>query len=382
MSKSRLYIYELVGRVALAFCAYRLPGIFMADVHYYALQGQDVGIDHLPYRDFTWEYPPLTVIVLLMVKLTNGDTVPFHLLFLACTIMLEWGSLQLLRSYDSENFWRITRYWSVTILPMGVIGWNRMDFLPLFFMVLALVAYLRGRSAVVWTLLGFLAKLWPVLLVIGLFARRRFREVALTMFSCAVLTALWYQFSPHGFVEFLKYRAGEGFQLESIPGSILHWAGRRFFFKFGAVGISDSGYEWVQTFMFAATIVGLSALGLAAYFRRRFDPVLLIGAAVALTLVASRIISAQFVVWLAPFVVLRLQTHKRLAIEYAAVLVLTLFFLFFYEQMAHEDAFQKFTFALILRNIVLLGMTVDMIQAAFRPKADSPDEEAAAYSPR
>ncbi|MBA3303009.1 MAG: hypothetical protein H0U26_03965 [Acidimicrobiia bacterium] len=55
---------EVVGRLALVvlFVAL-LPDIFWADAHAYWRELRDTALDHLPYRDFVWSFPPVTLVV-------------------------------------------------------------------------------------------------------------------------------------------------------------------------------------------------------------------------------------------------------------------------------------------------------------------------------
>lgn len=351
----------------LAFLAYLLPLVFYSDVQHYFETGLKLGWHSWPYRDFTFEFPPLAIFALLLVPLTGSHTVPYHIVFVVILVMFEWATMHTLRRFDPDRFWEITGYWSAVIVPFSLLAWNRLDFISVLLATLGLVSLLRGRPIVHWVVLGFLAKLWPVLLCVALFTQRKFKELAWSIVGVIAVTALWYGFSPDGFREFLEYRRGAGFQIESLPGAILHHFGRGYFFESGTVSVPDDGWQWLQPVMFGATIVGIGALTVAGFLRKERDDVMLIGACVALALVFSRIISPQFLIWLAPFITLRATQHVKIALLYVASLVLSVIVLSDYQ--TYVDSTHSWLTAMqMVRNGVLLVLAVAMAWVAFQPQ--------------
>jgi hypothetical protein len=376
----RLYTYEILFRIALAFLGYLLPAVFYADVQHYFEVGKFLDWDSLPYRDFTWEFPPLNVFALLLVPLTGTNTLAYHVVFVVLMVVCEWTCMHLLRRSEPRRFWSITAYWTAVVVPLSFLAWNRLDFVSVLFVVLGLIAIAKGKPVVHWVILGFIAKLWPLLLCVGLFAGRRFKQLGYAVAGVVVITALWYAFSPDGFHRFLEFRRGDGFQIESLPGSILHHFGREFFFKWGTVSVDDAGWQWLQPVMFAATVVSVGALALVGLFQKERDDVMLIGACVALTLVFSRIISTQFLVWLAPFIALRASTHMRIAMLYAISVAFSLGILCFYDDFVDTTG-SALTALQVARNVALSSLAIAMTYAAVRPNRRDvalPSEQAGA----
>jgi hypothetical protein len=363
----RLYTYEFLLRLVLAVSVYAMPTVFRSDVDHYFDMAVIFGSGSLPYADFTWEFPPLTVFALLLGPLTADSLTAYRMVFVGLMVTCEWSCLQLLRRFDLRNSVRITAYWTAVVVPLSLLAWYRLDFVSVLFMTLALTALLRGRPVVHWIVLGFLAKLWPVLICVALFARRQYRVLAWALGSVAAVALAWYAFSPDGFREFLHFRKGAGFQIESLPGAVLHHFGREFFFEFGTVSVSDSGWKWLQPVMFGLTIVSVGALAVVGFMQKRRDDVMLVGACIALTLVFSRIISPQFLVWLAPFIVLRLTQCRAVAGLYAATVGVSLLMLFFYDQFVDHTG-TIYSAMQIARNLLLVALAVAMTYAAVRPQ--------------
>jgi hypothetical protein len=218
--------------------------------------------------------------------------------------------------------------------------------------------------------------LWPVLLCAGLFVQRRFKELAATLGVIAASVALWFAFSPEGFRKFLEFRKGQGFQIESIPGSILHLGGREWFFYSGTVSVSDDGWQWLQPTLIAFTLLAVCALTITSFVRKRFDVVMLVAACIAITIVSNRLISPQFLVWLAPFVAMRLSQERAIAVAYAICIGLSMIVLFFYEQMVHNTG-DLIDVILVLRNVALIALVALMVRAALSSSSPTFQPESA-----
>jgi hypothetical protein len=373
----KLYAAEITFRLVLAFMSPLLPAVFSVDLNHYFAMSMSVDAHSLPYRDVVWEFPPLTTFMVPLVMITAHNRTAFHIAFVFIMVACEWASMHRLRTVDERNYWPITAFWTAVVVPFGMLVWNRLDFLSVLFATLALTCMIRGKPLVHWALLGFLAKLWPALFAVELLARRRFREFALCAAGVCLLTASWWFYSPTGFREFLKFRKGVGFHIESVPGSLLFYSGRHFHLTYGAAVVSDHGLRWLQAVMFYGTIVGTLVLTVRAFRHRSHDGVVLIAACVALSLVFSRLISTQYVVWLAPFIALRLRTHARIAACYAVIVYASIVVLCVYWHYSNSNgvAWASLDVLLIFRNVFLVALTLLLMQANFQESVPSIGQE-------
>jgi hypothetical protein len=184
------------------------------------------------------------------------------------------------------------------------------------------------------------------------------------------LVVAWYLFAPDGVSQFAQYRLAGGFEIESLPGALLLLAGRTSAFhwalgstEFGSVVVPDQGWEWVHTLLLG--ILFISLLGAFIWMvRRRFDMVAMIGALILSVLLTSRIISAQYLIWLAPCVVLLWPGAKRQGWLYAVALMLTLIQLVMFEQVIQGALVP--VLMLNARNLVLIVLWVELFVLAGR----------------
>ena len=201
-----------------------LPSNCWADVHLFWRKFTAMGWHHLPYRDFLWEFPPFTVplVALSRVMAVNG----FATVFAAVSAAASYGTWRLLVRLRPDDERTVTIWWFACGIPLFTIAWYRFDAVTVFFACLALVAYAEGRRADGPVIAGFGFRLWPIVLVVIPFVRRRRADVARCLGLAAVVVSAWYAFSPSGFGDFLQYRKGAGYEVESVFGSIGLVAGR------------------------------------------------------------------------------------------------------------------------------------------------------------
>ena len=81
-------------------------------------------------------------------------------------------------------------------------------------------------------------------------------------------------------------------------------------------------------------------------------------------LVGSRIISPQYLVWLAPFVALYWQQRRSIGYAYMAASMLTLLVVVNYPQL--NSAPMSIGILVLLRNLILLWMLVQFLRETFQ----------------
>jgi hypothetical protein len=362
---------ELAERaVIVVVTVHFLPHIFVGDITHFRHIARLVRPSHLPYRSVLWEFPPLTLPFLLLEKVSSGSRAAYLSLFAAVTVSLELASLELLRRAWPDRARELTRIWSATVLPVAALAYFRLDFLAVFFAVLALIGIER-RRATAWPIVaGVATKLWPGLLLVVLTVQRRWRTLVAGIVGSVGVFAAWYAFSPSGFVEFVRYRAGRGLEVESLPASVrLLGHHGRFAVRSGAWVIDAGGFRWVDPVVSVGLIAFTAALGWWAYRRRLGDAVALGGALVLATMLFSRLLSAQYIVWLGPFVAV-LWIRGRRSVGWLALVSswLTFVELLWFEH--HLIRGSKVMGAVVLaRNITLVTLLVVLIRVV----ADHPE---------
>lgn len=333
--------------------------IFYADVEAYFQTAGRLAADHLPYRDFVWEFPPGTIPVLGLLPLSHYNLVRFSVAFVAVMIAFEVGSMYKLRRLAGEQGHLVEWFWLVVAVPLGALAYFRLDFISVFFAAWALGALcdpLKRGWAVVG---GVAAKLWPIVFTVPLLVQRRYDAVAAILSASAALGGAWYLFSPQSFLDFFDYGRGKGFQVESLPGAALLMLGNKPEFSFGAWNVSAGSLGLLEAALPCAFVLGAAVLTIWGW-RQSLNLVALAGVLTLLLLVTSRVLSAQYLLWLAPFGALLFAKFRVQGYLLAGATALTLLMLVYYRALLEGS--QWLPILLNVRNVLLLVLLVEWLR--------------------
>jgi Glycosyltransferase family 87 len=296
----------------------------LSDVPRYEGFAQLVGAGRVPYRDFTVEYPPAALPAFLVpAYLPWSYATSFAVAMGVCGVGCIFVAAAALRALEAELL-RATGallLLGVSPLVLGSLFDSRFDLWPMLLVVAALVAVLRERpvAAGVCGGLAFAAKLWPVALgpvwLAYLWRRRgpRAASVAATAFALAAAACFvpFAAIAPEGIRNSLTWQLDRPLQVESLAAAILtavHHLGTLSLTTVtthGSQNLSGRLPDALAALSSAFQGAAIVALWLAFARRRRpsGDDVLVSSAAVVATFVAfGKVLSPQFLIWLAPVV--------------------------------------------------------------------------------
>jgi hypothetical protein len=339
--------------------------VFWGDLRAYWDRAEGFSLHHLPYRDFFWEFPPLTVVALLLIPVVRTFEV-FIVTFPIAMAACEYASLELLRRAYPERARLLTRWWHLVCVPLGAIAYFRLDPLAVLPACVALVAIARRRPHVAPAIVaGIAAKLWPVVFLPVLVMQRRWRAAGSTIAGTVGLLAAWWAFSPRGFRDFLRFRKGTGLQIESTFGAVVHLAGHAPGFGAGAFVVGAGGWSWVDPFGMAVVAAVVAVIVVRARTRVLDVEQFIAGTVIAL-MMASRLFSPQYLLWAAPFVCLVVAggRGKRAAVLFAGATGLTLLEIWAYHPLVHGMVVLELV--VVVRNVMLLVAAVDLLRGCLR----------------
>lgn len=312
----------------------KLP--FLGFLRDYPAYGMWLG--HIPYRDFLIEYPPLSVIpfalpALLPVAFPGGFGSMLELyrntFWLQILILDELGLglvyLVCRRLGPAEEFWKPLAAYTLALATLGTIIAQRYDIIPALLTLLCLYAFARGRSKLVGIslALGVAVKLYPIviapILIIAYWRRKAYRDLAwaLATFGLTMVLVLLPFISLSGgeMVKSLTYQGERGLQVESFYAVPYEIAGVmdlfpvRPSFNHQAVHIDAPGADQLASLAFVV-LAGVLLLVYITYFKRtrpseedddfegttfRFAFLAVLG-----FIIANKVLSPQFLIWLLP----------------------------------------------------------------------------------
>jgi hypothetical protein len=292
----------LLAAAVLGLVPYRWPQTIRGDLRLYEGWAEVVRQGHFPADDWNWQYPPGAAVAILLPDLLPGG---YLVGFLAVAVLADAAVLAVLLRLGRGSRWAAW-YWVAAVPLLGPIAYARYDLVVAALAVAALAVAGRPLAAGALSGVGAMLKVWPVLLLLGLprgAAARRAAGGAVA--GAAVLAAVLVVLLP-GSLGFLAYQRDRGVQIESVPGTVfllgrhLGWPGTNDF-RYGAREFLGPGVGAVRAVALLATVAALGWLPWW-WWRARWRPSVPYDAALAATLLAvvtSRVLSPQYLIWLA-----------------------------------------------------------------------------------
>lgn len=366
----------------------------IVDIPVYASYGTAIEDGAVPYRDFRPEYPPGALPAFVVPALLSEDEEGFRDVFESLMAMFGVATVLLvavtLRGLGAARERTVAALALAAAFPLllGSVVLTRFDLYPAALVLAALAALVHDRNRLGFGLLGaaVAVKLYPAVLVpvaLGYVWRCRGRREALTCLAiCAGVVALVFLpflvLAPDGIARSIGHQLSRPLQLESL-GSALYLAAHHL------VGLdvemrSGHGSQNLHATgtAVAAVLLSLVQIGVLVWIwlqRPASKEELLRWSAAALVafVALGKVLSPQFLIWLAPIVPLVAGLRGlRASLLLAAALALTqLWFPSRYWELARE--LDPLPSGLVLaRDLVLVAVLVVLIRGTERESSRSP----------
>jgi hypothetical protein len=336
---------------------------------YWAYNMHDLG--NWPYRDFLIEYPPGVIPAVYWER--PIDVFDYRTEFIAEMIVVDaLGLVAIYRLARRTGVWWGVAAWLVLLPLLGPVAYTRLDLL-----VAAALAWMLERAYIqrwggsgVGLGIGFVAKLTPALLFPAMFVvtpqRKRFTVAAAVVTVIAILPFtpmlgdLWH--------DAVGFHSSRGVQGESMWGSAVlgyRWltgAPFHLFFEYGSWDVRgplEEPIKWLSNAIAAAVVLGSAVVAWRRIARNDVVSLsVLLLATLSLLVVAGRVVSPQYFVWLIALAAVALTLAPRASfvptalLSAAVVLAHLLYPIFFYDYFTEAG----YVVALLLtRNLLVLA---------------------------
>lgn len=335
-----------------------------SDVFIYEERMTALFAGQLPYIDFSFEQLPLSIAPMVAARLVSAplEAVNYSGAFALLSTLTLLGIGAVLHRVGPEvGVDDAPRRWLIAAGALFPLLLYRVDAFSVLLVVLGLWGLVSGgrRLATGGLIAGVAAKGWPVVIAAAewLSGRRR-RAVVIGTFTVALTGLLL--LTPG----FREGRAFTGVHLETVSGSVTLLARLVLGREHGFVGTAGAYYVEVSWWAAVFNLILGSAFGLA--FVTRFQRsgwqgyMWLAGGMTFAIMLASPLLSAQFMVWITPFVALLAPQHLVRMMGYISLVTITL--LIFWQPPS-----ALWALGLVIRNAMLLGLGVELLR--LRPPA-------------
>lgn len=294
-------------------------GHYISDLDYYHFFAARMMAGELPYRDFTFEYPPLAAAILWFPKFfaptVESYRLTFRLFALIPDIMI---AREVFRHPSVSTFGLRVAYVLVSALGLHLY-WDRLDVWMTAGVVMALSTHVRARAIDAFLGLAVGIKLVPLILVPAFsWSWVRWLRVGLSLGVCMGLAAV---LSRTNEISFLSYHLNRPLQIESTASVWLwfvsQWSGGVFFqeplrvaFEFGSYNLVGGG---ASVFKGAFSVLWLGALFFTLFrvWRLRPDPAQSVLAFLLAFVTLGKVFSPQFMIWFVPVAFMIRDPRKR-----------------------------------------------------------------------
>ena len=384
------------SRLALAVLALDgdlYPPSVQGDVRLYGARVERTLQGEVPYREVAMEYPPASVAFTLLPALALGGTGPLYRAGFVVEMLLVdalglLAAARLARRVDAGRPRAMLAY-VLALAMLGPIVLLRFDLVPAVCSLWALALVIEGRAGLAAALLGLgtATKLYPAvlvpLLVLGLVPawgwwRALARVLPPFAAGLALTTVPALLLSVQGTVASVTYHIHRGVQIESLWANAIELAHTlgvlpaRVVYGSGSFEIASSASEEARTLssaLTAACLLVTAALVWRAAAARGLSPP---GWAAAITLgvlafmLPARVLSPQYLIWLAPLVGMvpwRRGRRGALLLSLASLLTHVIFPLR-YDQLRQLEALD--VGLLTLRNLLLVALAALVARALYQ----------------
>jgi hypothetical protein len=344
----------------------------------------------IPYHDFISEYPPLALMGFLLPGLFFHTTTAYSWAFAAELLMFDLLVLYLLA--DLAVFFKVSikntlAVYTLVILAIGPILVCRYDIMPAALTLLALWAFIKGKNKLAWgaTALGFLAKLYPVI-ILPLFLLyqwknrqygRMFQGIAVFVIVVLIFCLPWLIIDAPGFTKSFTYHLDRPLHAESTYGSAL-MVGQVFGMDkipadltYGSWNLLSSLADKLAKIAFYVTAFFSIIIYWLFVTRTRYDEVndsskplntssasILAQCVILLTfvfLLLNKVFSAQYLAWLCPLLPLFFYGKRKYTVLSLFVIAAAVTqYVFPYNYVSFEQVHAVPVLLLAARNLMLI----------------------------
>lgn len=342
----------------------------------------------LPYSDRGYEYPPLSLPLVLGPGLISDSETAYREAFGWEMMAFDLTIVGLLAFFvrgDRRAVWGALIVYSVGIIGLSgagplpdsdieaqPLGLARFDLVPGALVLASALARERTRSAL-WSFLlatavavkAFALVLYPSFLR----DEPDLRRAALAAIPPLALAAGIVLVTGDEFGSAISYHTGRGLQIESVGATpflvaSLFGGGAHPVTEAGAFSLEASGAGFARDLCFALLALALVAVFIEGW-RRRTPPLEIATAILAVTIALASVLSPQFLLWVLPVSAAAFGLRLPNLLLMATVL-LTEFMLSQYSGV--ESLSDSFVLAIAARNLVLLAYVGTAIAWAFRDR--------------
>lgn len=353
----------------------------------------------IPYRDFAVEYPSFALFFFILPRLFTANYEVYTVLFQVEVFLFDLLGLYLIYRITrgtGQATWKMLAVYTAAFLAIGPIMAQQYDIFPAIMVLLSLYCFWMGRHKASWVILAAatMTKIYPVaiapIFLLYYLRNRQYRRICWVILvfavSSLVIVTPFLAAAPDGLSSFINYHAERGIQLESTYSAFALVAGKT---GLTSIELDFSAGSWNITGPLADTLLIMSTylllfLLLMSYWLiySRIKPgesqIINLGTysllIVAVTLIATKILSPQYLIWLIPLIPLAVGLRYGIWAVFVVIGALT-YYIFPVNYLELIDLKAWPVAILLARDILLILLTVLVGIAVYRLRSSRPPSQ-------
>lgn len=235
---SRIIIFTIMAFVFAIVVDFIYTKNYWMDVNHYWFNINDwYQYGKIPYKDYTFEYPPFALIIFLIPRLFSADLNSFHYAFALFAIVsyfaMSYLLLDLCRN-DRKTYYAVA--FLLIITPLFAIKFivTRNDIFAAVLVVIAYWLFKKDHRYLAYVLIALAAmiKIYPIFFIIGFatyhVSKKDWRNlincIATISSVCIMCELPFLILDPHSAFSYLSYHSEREIQIESVVASFMYAA--------------------------------------------------------------------------------------------------------------------------------------------------------------
>ena len=400
--KKYIWIFFIISAIFLVVCV-AVWGIFDVrnDVYLYFEYATNIFNGQMPFKDFTFEYPPFMIPFIIIPSIFTSDLQTYCILFSIMVLLFFLIGvvflLKIAKPFDSTNK-RILIFAILTLVMTNVFLFARNDIFPVVICIIGIYFYLQKKYDYAWIMMaiGAMTKLFPILFLpvflIPLLVKRDYRNAVrgiLLSLAVAVIISLPFIISDISTAfDYLSYHTDRGIQIESVASSIILFVNMfspglaHISFSHASHSIEGPLPDAVEPFIMYLLLVAVLAfiLWLFVALKRKKESMehedlkkITIFAGIIMVMIFltfNKVFSAQFVIWVLMLVAITqiqlfgMEQRNRILIIATIYAIISFFCGAFYQEITELNSIM--VTLLFVRNMLHIFFTGYLVHLLVR----------------
>ena len=308
----------------------------------------------IPYKDYVFEYPPLSLLIFLIPRLFSWDLDSYHFMYAIFSMIAYIGISKLTLDLTKDDE-RLRPYIVLLLLLIPIFGirfiLTRNDIFAVAAIIISIWCYKNNHKRLAFILIGLgaMIKLYPILLIVPYLANEISRRDVKSFLECIIIIAATCVIIELPFMiddfdsafSYLSYHEDRPIQIESVVATFMYFAyllgytDLHYIESYGSDNmwgeLPDKVAPYMNDVLSWSLIIVIAFLLIIAIWSKKWDDnmkirmFILTSLAMILTfIIFNKVYSAQYMLWvlgLTPLMIWSISSEKARRVGFVITII-------------------------------------------------------------